>query len=43
VSLKTQSSENKPLHELRVWMMEHLAADLSVPALAKRVVWILSH
>ena len=37
VSLGTQSVERKPLHELRVWMAEHLAADLSVPALAKCV------
>ena len=37
VSLETQSAERKPLHELRVWMAEHLAADLSVPELAKRV------
>ncbi len=37
VSLETQSIERKPLHELRVWMAEHLAADLSVPALAQRV------
>jgi len=37
VSLGTQSMERKPLHELRVWMAEHLAADLSVPALAQRV------
>jgi transcriptional regulator GlxA family with amidase domain len=37
VSLKTQSTESKPLNELRVWMTEHLATDLSVPALAKRV------
>jgi transcriptional regulator GlxA family with amidase domain len=37
VSLETQSAERKPLHELRVWMTEHLEADLSVPALAKRV------
>jgi transcriptional regulator GlxA family with amidase domain len=37
VSLETQSVERKPLHELRVWMAEHLTADLSVPALAKRV------
>jgi transcriptional regulator GlxA family with amidase domain len=37
VSLETQFAESKPLHELRVWMTEHLAADLSVPALAKRV------
>jgi transcriptional regulator GlxA family with amidase domain len=37
VSLETQSAERKPLHELRVWMAEHLTADLSVPALAHRV------
>ena len=37
VSLATQSAERKPLHELRVWMAEHLTADLSVPALAQRV------
>jgi transcriptional regulator GlxA family with amidase domain len=36
-TLKTQSVESKPLHELRVRMTEHLAADLSVPALARRV------
>lgn len=38
VSLRAQSKERKPLHELQVWMAEHLAADLSVPALARRVV-----
>ena len=37
VSLDPQKAERKPLHELRVWMAEHLSADLSVPALAKRV------
>jgi transcriptional regulator GlxA family with amidase domain len=37
VSLETQSVERKPLHELRVWMAEHLTTDLSVPALARRV------
>jgi transcriptional regulator GlxA family with amidase domain len=37
VSLATQAGERKPLHELRVWMAEHLTADLSVPALARRV------
>ena len=37
VSLEAQSAERKPLHELRVWMAEHLTADLSVPALAQRV------
>jgi transcriptional regulator GlxA family with amidase domain len=37
VSLASQALERKPLHELRVWMAEHLTVDLSVPALAKRV------
>jgi len=37
VSLAAQKTERKPLHELRVWMAEHLTADLSVEALAKRV------
>jgi transcriptional regulator GlxA family with amidase domain len=37
VSLATQATERQPLHELRVWMAEHLEADLSVPALAQRV------
>jgi transcriptional regulator GlxA family with amidase domain len=37
VSLATQAGERKPLHELRVWMAEHLTADLPVPALVRRV------
>jgi transcriptional regulator GlxA family with amidase domain len=37
VSLGKQSMERNPLRELRVWMAEHLTADLSVPALAQRV------
>jgi transcriptional regulator GlxA family with amidase domain len=37
VSLAAQKTERKPLHELRVWMAEHLTADLSVEALAQRV------
>jgi transcriptional regulator GlxA family with amidase domain len=37
VSLAKQSLERNPLRELRVWMAEHLTADLSVPALAQRV------
>jgi transcriptional regulator GlxA family with amidase domain len=37
VSLAKQSLERNPWRELRVWMAEHLAADLSVPALAQRV------
>jgi transcriptional regulator GlxA family with amidase domain len=37
VSLGRQSIERNPLRELRVWMAEHLTADLSVPAMAQRV------
>jgi transcriptional regulator GlxA family with amidase domain len=37
VSLGKQSLERNPLRELRVWMAEHLTADLSIPALARRV------
>lgn len=33
----TPSGFKKPLHELRVWMADPLTADLSVPALARRV------
>jgi transcriptional regulator GlxA family with amidase domain len=32
VSLKRQALERNPLGELRVWIAEHLTADLSVPA-----------
>ena len=37
VSLAEQSIERNPLRELRVWMAEHLTADLSVPALAREM------
>jgi hypothetical protein len=37
VSLGKQSLERNPLRELRVWMAEHLTADLSIPAW--RGVW----
>jgi transcriptional regulator GlxA family with amidase domain len=37
VSLAAQKTERKPLHELQVWMAEHVTADLSVEALATRV------
>ena len=37
VSLAAQKTERKPLHELQVWMTEHVTADLSVEALAQRV------
>jgi len=34
--LETQAAERRPLRELQEWMTTHLAADLSVPALAER-------
>jgi transcriptional regulator GlxA family with amidase domain len=37
VSPAAQKTERKPLHELQIWLGEHLSADLSVEALAKRV------
>jgi transcriptional regulator GlxA family with amidase domain len=37
VSLDGQSSERRPLQDLRVWMAENLKADLSVSGLATRV------
>jgi len=37
VSLAAQKTERKPLHELQVWMAEHLTPDLSVKAMALRV------
>ena len=36
VSLREQTTENRPLRDLQIWMVEHLAEDLSVPALAAR-------
>jgi transcriptional regulator GlxA family with amidase domain len=36
VSLAAQSSDAQPLHELRVWIAEHLSHDLSSAALARR-------
>ncbi|MBL9215900.1 MAG: GlxA family transcriptional regulator [Opitutaceae bacterium] len=36
VSLREQTTEHRPLRDLQVWMLEHLAEDLSVPALAAR-------
>lgn len=36
VSLQEQTTENRPLRDLQVWMLDHLAEDLSVPALAGR-------
>ena len=37
VSLREQRTENRPLRELQVWIVEHLQGDLSTPALAARV------
>jgi transcriptional regulator GlxA family with amidase domain len=37
VSLEAQASHTKSLHELQVWMVEHLRQPLSVGALADRV------
>jgi transcriptional regulator GlxA family with amidase domain len=34
--LAAQSPEREPLRELQAWMVDHLDADLSVPALAQR-------
>jgi len=36
VSLQEQTTESRPLRDLQVWMLDHLADDLSVPALAAR-------
>lgn len=36
VSLQEQTTENRPLRDLQVWMLDHLADDLTVPALAAR-------
>src|SRR4029077_2374529 len=37
VSLETQASHTKAMHELQIWMMEHLDRSLSVGKLADRV------
>jgi len=34
--LSTQAAEREPLRELQTWIADHLAEDLSVPALAER-------
>lgn len=36
VSLQDQTTESRPLRDLQMWMVEHLADDLSVPVLAAR-------
>jgi hypothetical protein len=34
VSLQDQTTENRPLRDLQIWMLDHIADDLSVPVLA---------
>jgi transcriptional regulator GlxA family with amidase domain len=36
-SLKEQTTESRPLRDLQIWMLDHVADDLSVPALAAKV------
>ncbi|SKB07114.1 transcriptional regulator, AraC family with amidase-like domain [Prosthecobacter debontii] len=36
VSLREQTTEDRPLRDLQVWMQENLTKDLSVPALATK-------
>lgn len=36
VSLREQTTESRPLRDLQIWMLDHIADDLSVPALAAR-------
>jgi transcriptional regulator GlxA family with amidase domain len=36
VSLREQTTEPRPLRDLQVWMLDHIAGDLSIPALAER-------
>lgn len=36
VSLREQTTEHRPLRDLQIWMLDHLADDLSVPVLAAR-------
>ncbi|HUG09472.1 MAG TPA: GlxA family transcriptional regulator [Opitutaceae bacterium] len=36
VSLREQTTEQRPLRDLQVWMLDHIADDLSIPALAER-------
>ena len=38
VSLRDQNTEDRLLSDLQIWMQEHLAADLSVPALADKAM-----
>ena len=36
VSLQEQTTESRPLRDLQIWMIDHIAEDLSVPALAAK-------
>ena len=37
VSLQQQATENRPLRDLQMWILDHVNEDLSIPALAARV------
>lgn len=37
VSLQQQATENRPLRDLQMWILDHLDADLSIPVLAAQV------
>ena len=41
--LRLQSADREPLRELQAWIADHLDADLSVPALARRVAMSPRH
>jgi transcriptional regulator GlxA family with amidase domain len=41
--LAAQEGDREPLHELQTWIVENLDADLSVPALARRVAMSPRH
>ena len=42
-TLEAQESDAKPIHELRGWIVDHLASDLSTPQLARRVAMSERH
>jgi len=41
--LRLQSADREPLRELQAWIADHLGADLSVPALARRAAMSPRH
>ena len=43
VSLASQASDAKPIEDLRGWIVDHLASDLSTPQLARRVAMSERH